>query len=94
MPLVRVHMCSESNSPRIQDTHPDEYLHAIVSAAIATNSLAKSLSPGPLRLQAYRVKASILDALILQGLAVVNGVRADGMVGLDILQPPCLGVRS
>lgn len=51
------------------------------------NRLAKQLS-GPDQALAYQIKAAACSALIIDGSASVNGVRANDILALDILSNP------
>lgn len=62
-------------------------VHALAHAAHLANSLAKQLK-GNHKLLAHRIKAECVNALVLSNACIPNGVRADAILGLDILSNP------
>jgi hypothetical protein len=63
---------------------PDRNLRTLSQVAHMASSLAKQLT-GRDRDLAYRIKAAACSALIVGGAARLNGVRANSILGLDIL---------
>jgi hypothetical protein len=57
-------------------------LRTLGRLAFLANRLAKNLS-GPDRAIAYRIKSEALSALVVNGIATVNGYRPNNTLGLD-----------
>jgi hypothetical protein len=69
--------CSSSNS-----TNQVEQLQTLACIAFLANRLAKQLA-GRDRALAYEIKSQALSALVVSGVATVNGHRPDNTLGLD-----------
>jgi len=63
-------------------------LNELASLAAGLNGLAKQLTIPAQRQAAYRLKAAACGAAIMLGGAVVDGQRADDVVGLRIMSTP------
>ncbi len=74
----------DEKTPGRRSEKHDRSLCALSQVAHMANSLAKELT-GRDRVLAYRIKAAACSALILGGAANLNGVRANSILGLDIL---------
>jgi hypothetical protein len=74
----------DEKTPGRRSEKHDRSLCALCQVAHMANSLAKELT-GRDRALAYRIKAAACSALIVAGAANLNGVRANSILGLDIL---------
>jgi len=63
-------------------------INELASIAASLNGLAKQLNEPAQRQAAYRLKATVSGIAILLGGAVVDGKRADDIVGLSFLCDP------
>lgn len=78
--------------PTLPNTLEANELNTLRRIILLANKLAKKLN-GPKRSAAYRIKAEACSSLLVQGRAHANGVRADGIIALNISHTHRIHIR-